>query len=95
MLAYYHYPFISNNVFKEYTEEDLMNSEIVERLFDYCQILEAYITKSGWDFLINHYGYEKLFDIDKKVDGLMMTPSKVLLKGFSIIWKQQKNNRKG
>ena len=66
MLAYYHYPFVSNNEFKEYTEEDLMNPEIVERLFDYCQILEAYITKSGWLFLINHYGYEKLFEIDKR-----------------------------
>ncbi len=38
----------------------------MEELFDYCQILEAYITKQGWAFLIEHYGYEKLYEIDKK-----------------------------
>ena len=42
------------------------SQSLLERLFDYCQILEAYITKSGWLFLINHYGYEKLFEIDKR-----------------------------
>lgn len=66
MLAYYHYPFDSNQDFKEYTREDLMIPERVEELFDYCQILEAYITKSGWGFLIDYYGYEKLYEIDKK-----------------------------
>lgn len=35
-------------------------------LFDDCQILEAYITKSGWEFLIKFYGYEKLYEIDRK-----------------------------
>ncbi|MBE6850771.1 MAG: hypothetical protein E7504_03385 [Ruminococcus sp.] len=43
-----------------------MKPEIVEELFDYCQILEAYITKKGWAFLIEYYGYEKLYEIDKK-----------------------------
>ena len=43
-----------------------MDPDKVEELFDYCQILEAYITKSGWDFLIDHYGYDGLYDIDKK-----------------------------
>lgn len=66
MLAFYHYPFVYNQNFIEYTKEDLMNPSKVEELFDYCQILEAYITKSGWDFLIEFYGYEKLYDIDKK-----------------------------
>ena len=37
-----------------------------EELFDYCQILEAYISKKGWAFLIDYYGYEKLYEIDKK-----------------------------
>lgn len=66
MLAYYHYPFLSNGNFKEYTEEDLKNPTKVEELFNYCQILEAYITKSGWEFLIQFYGYRKLHEIDKK-----------------------------
>lgn len=66
MLAYYHYPFVPNQDIREYTEEDLKNPKTVEELFDYCQILEAYITKKGWEFLINHYGYEELYEIDRK-----------------------------
>lgn len=66
MLAYYHYPFVDNQNFIEYTKEDLTVPSKVEELFDYCQILEAYITKSGWDFLIQYYGYDKLYQIDKK-----------------------------
>lgn len=64
MLAFYLYPFVPNQDIKEYTKEDLMNPNKVEELFDYCQILEAYITKSGWKFLIQHYGYEKLYEIN-------------------------------
>jgi hypothetical protein len=64
MLAYYHYPFVDNRNYREYTEADLSDSGTVEELFDYCQILEASITKKGWAFLIAHYGYEKLFEID-------------------------------
>ncbi|MDE6664718.1 MAG: hypothetical protein K2K14_00795 [Ruminococcus sp.] len=66
MLAYYYYPFSDNHNLMEYTKNDLMNPSKVEELFDYCQILEAYITKSGWKFLINYYGYEKLYEIDIK-----------------------------
>ena len=66
MLAYYLYPFIPNQDVKEYSKEDLMDPKKVEELFDYCQILEAYITKVGWQLLIEHYGYEKLFEIDKR-----------------------------
>lgn len=65
MLAYYHYPFVDNQDYREYTEEDLMKPEVVEELFDYCQILEASVTKKGWAFLIDFYGYEKLYEIDK------------------------------
>lgn len=65
MLAYYFYPFLPNHNAVEYTREQLMNLKIVEELFDYCQILEAYITKRGWAFLIDYYGYEKLYEIDK------------------------------
>jgi len=66
MLAFYHYPFVQNQNFKEYTKEDLSDSFKVEELFNYCQILEAYITKSGWDYLIQSYGYEGLYKIDQK-----------------------------
>ena len=66
MLAYYYYPFKGNQELREYTKEELMDPNKVEELFDYCQILEAYITKEGWEFLIRHYGYEKLYEIDKK-----------------------------
>lgn len=72
MLAYYHYPFVQNEKIREYTESDLIKPETVEELFDYCQILEAYITKKGWTFLIDYYGYEKLYEINKKsgwIDG--------------------------
>ncbi len=66
MLAFYHYPFVQNQNFREYTKEDLSDTSKVEKLFDYCQILEAYITKSGWDYLIQRYGYEALYNIDQK-----------------------------
>lgn len=66
MLAFYHYPFVQNQDFREYTKEDLSKASKVEELFDYCQILEAYITKSGWDYLIWQYGYEGLYEIDCK-----------------------------
>ncbi|MBQ2347201.1 MAG: hypothetical protein II388_02370 [Clostridia bacterium] len=45
---------------------DLLQPEKVKELFDYCQILEAYITKKGWQFLIESYGYDKLYEIDKR-----------------------------
>lgn len=66
MLAFYHYPFVQNQNFREYIKEDLSQVSKVEELFDYCQILEAYITKSGWDYLIHKYEYEGLYDIDQK-----------------------------
>lgn len=66
MLAYRLYPFAPGQNVVEYTGEQLMEPETVKKLFDYCQILEAYITKKGWAFLTDHYGYEKLYEIDKK-----------------------------
>lgn len=49
-----------------YYQSDLITREQVERLFDYCQILEAMIFEKGWIFLINNYGYEDLFIINNK-----------------------------
>ena len=65
-LAYYYYPWGEIHNYREYSKEDLMNPEIVEQIFDYCQILEASITKAGWKFLIEHYGFEELYKIDIK-----------------------------
>lgn len=66
VLAYYYYPSVGNHDFMEYSKEDLMNEKTLETIFDYAQILEAYITPKGWDFLIQYYGYDKLFQIDKR-----------------------------
>jgi len=65
-MAFYHYSFEDNQNFTEYSKEELTDVKKVEELFDYCQILEAYITKSGWEFLISYYGYDKLFEMDQK-----------------------------
>lgn len=66
MLAFYSpYPHGKDNSI-EYKEKDLLNPEVVEQLFNYCQILEWYITKTGWEFLISNHGYETLFEINKK-----------------------------
>ena len=65
MLAYYLYPFVESQKYREYTEEELKIPRVVKEVFDYCQILEAYITKEGWAFLIDYYGYERLYEIDK------------------------------
>ncbi len=50
---------------REYTKDDLTNAETIRIICNnYCaQYLQ--ITKSGWKFLIEYYGYEKLYEIDK------------------------------
>lgn len=62
-LAIYVYPVPYGT---SYHSLDLSRYEKVVELFDYCQILEAAISKSGWDFLIAHYGYEQLFSINQE-----------------------------
>ena len=49
-----------------YREEDLRGPALVEELFDYCQILEAYITRAGREFLIQVHGYEGLYKINQR-----------------------------
>lgn len=69
MLAFYLYPFEPRNESiapVEYTKEELMSPSKVEELFDYCQILEAYITRAGWEFLIQVHGYEGLYKINQR-----------------------------
>lgn len=38
----------------------------VVRLFDYCQILEANITKEGWEYLIGKFGMNGLYEADMR-----------------------------
>ncbi len=63
VLAWYMYPEPKG---KSYFAEDLNNPDTVMEVFDYRQLLLAIITKSGWSYLISHYGYEKLFEINNK-----------------------------
>lgn len=49
-----------------YYEKDLETAKQIEELFDYCQILEASIFKEGWNYLINRFGYEELYNINLK-----------------------------
>ena len=62
VLAFYIYPEPKGT---EYLRDDLADPNTVIRVFDYCQILLASITKAGWEFLVDHYGYEKLFELDR------------------------------
>lgn len=65
LLASFCAPYGTGN-FREYTAEELADPESLERIFDECQIYYTQITADGWHFLIAHYGFEKLYEIDKK-----------------------------
>ena len=62
-IAYRIYPLPSGT---KYTEEDIKTIDDVVRLFDYCQILEANISKDGWNYLIDRFGFNELFEADKR-----------------------------
>lgn len=49
-----------------YYHQDLLDENRLGVLFDYCQIGEAVIFEVGWQTLIDHYGYESLFQINNK-----------------------------
>lgn len=49
-----------------YRKQDLMDKEVVETLFDHCQILQAAIFEDGWKFLLSYHGYDVLFAINKQ-----------------------------
>lgn len=61
MLAFHIYPLPNGT---EYDRNELSNETNVIQLFDACQILEAIITTDGWEFLIDQYGIEKLYELD-------------------------------
>lgn len=62
-IAFRIYPLPGGTV---YTEEDIKTLDDVILIFDYCQIMEAMISKKGWDYLIEKFGIERLFEADKK-----------------------------
>ncbi|WP_435261856.1 hypothetical protein [Tenacibaculum sp. nBUS_03] len=62
-LAYRKYPEPNGT---EYFEYDLKTDQQIIELFDYCQILEAVINKNGWIYLINKFGFEKMFELNNK-----------------------------
>jgi len=64
-LAFYVYPLPQGTSF---TADDLSVPGNVEMLFNYMQIWLAALSKEGWEFLIQQYGYEKLFEINIKSD---------------------------
>ncbi len=69
LLAFQLYPFAPHNKDMKpipYTAEDLSDLKKVEELFDLAQILEAYITYDGWQFLIKKYGWEKLYESNNR-----------------------------
>ena len=81
MLGLYIYPPPKGT---EYTAADLEQPDKVIELFGYCGILEGLITKEGWDFLIQLYGYEKLFEMDKAGMWFDVKRSKSIWKMFSM-----------
>jgi len=50
----------------DYLESDFKDRSKVIELFDYCQILEATIWKSGWCFLFQNYGLKGILEIDEQ-----------------------------
>ena len=85
-LAYYFPSWDTNDNYKAYYKEDLMNPQTVEELFDYCQILYADITKSGWEFLIEYYGFQGLYEIDQKSGWLTDCGTEVMSLEEYIQW---------
>lgn len=53
---------------EEYTKEELMNPEEVRDVLRWNYMERLYITKSGWEFLIEYYGYDGLYEIDKSIE---------------------------
>ena len=62
-IAYRMYPLPKGTV---YSEDDIQTIEDVIKLFDYCQIFAALISKEGWEYLIDKFGIEGLYEADKK-----------------------------
>jgi len=62
-LAWYCYPEPNG---KSYYQGELQNVELVQTLFDYCQLHYASITAAGWKYLIEFHGIPGLLEINRK-----------------------------
>lgn len=62
VLAWNMYPEPDGQV---YTSEDLKSLDCVENLFDLCQILQVFIYRDGWKFLVETHGIDQLLEVDK------------------------------
>lgn len=52
----------------EYTKNDIEDPETLGEICNmYCSY-SIHITKTGWKIMIEHYGYEGLYEIDKSCD---------------------------
>lgn len=61
-IAYRIYPLPNGTI---YTEDEIKTINDVVKIFDYCQILEASISKVGWSYLIEKFGMNELFEADR------------------------------
>jgi hypothetical protein len=61
LLAWYMYPEPHG---KAYSCEDLKSLNIVEEVFDYCQIFLAVIYQEGWKFLVETHGIHQLLAVN-------------------------------
>ncbi|AFM04156.1 hypothetical protein Fleli_1757 [Bernardetia litoralis DSM 6794] len=63
ILAYHKFPLPNGT---DYFGKDLNSSKDVVNLFNYCQILEANILETGWEFLFKKYSLKEFIEIDKE-----------------------------
>jgi len=61
-IAYRIYPLPNGTI---YTEEDVKTIDDVVDIFDYSQIMEAMISKKGWQYLIDKFGIDGLYQAEK------------------------------
>lgn len=62
-LAWYRYPEPAG---RAYTARELEDAVIVEQLFDYCQLLLAFISARGWEVLLLHHGIDAVLAISRR-----------------------------
>ncbi len=54
-----------------YFANDIQTETDIEQLFDYCQVLETAINNSGWEYLINRFGYDVISRLIIKMVGVI------------------------
>lgn len=64
-IAYRIYPLPNGTI---YFDDDVKSIDDVIKLFDYCQIAEAMISKKGWDYLVEKFSLPELYKANKVSD---------------------------